>query len=383
MAAGTRLCHPQACPQPVVLDGPRLSRLRCRSPHGAVTGTPWRAARPPGPAVPHGPPGPPRLVASPPRHRIPVLTAPRGPSATGHSERRPRRSVPALVLVGSPGKDSASPRPPLCAPRNSPASAPTQLPAASSPLPTADPGGGKGGQAALIPPSPRSTGTGAMPAAASPTASRTPARGRRWPRRGAEPGAAPWRPAVAHGAVPNADPTGMSPPCRLAQHGTSRTGIPFPSPTWPQERSIICPSSPQPRVPGDTHGTATEPKPPGHHHAHRGGHAAQPMGIQRPTPTLPGMRRLRQDPHTHRPPPAAAHGDTAGTAGARRARSAAEAAGRGQRSPDLLLLPHHLLSFSLATARSPRPPMAPPSHATSPGDTRHPGPAAPTAPART
>lgn len=66
------------------------------------------------------------------------------------------------------------------------------------------------------------------------------------------------------------------------------------------------------------------------------------------------------------------------TAGQSEARSATEAAGRGQSSPDLLLLPHHLLSFSLTPAGPPASPMAPSSHSSE--DIRHPGIMAPTAP---
>lgn len=189
----------------------------------------------------------------------------------------------------------------------------------------------------------------------------------------------------------------MSPSCRLARHSPSGTGIPFPSPPWPrcQSEAEHPPAhphgGPQPRVPGDTSGRGTGAKLPGRCRAHRAPAspatlpsllAARAGSVWHPPCLAPGA--WQQDPVLTAPSGCCpwGPGTRRGQPGHSGARSAAEAAGRGQRSPDLLLLPHHLLSFSLATARSPRPPTAPPSHATGARGTGCPRPTAPTAPAR-
>lgn len=77
----------QACPQLVPLASPRVSRLRCLSPCSTQSREPLGGQPDPlGPAMPHGPGGPPRLVESPPQCGVPVLTAPWGLStASWHS----------------------------------------------------------------------------------------------------------------------------------------------------------------------------------------------------------------------------------------------------------------------------------------------------------
>lgn len=74
-------------------------------------------------------------------------------------------------------------------------------------------------------------------------------------------------------------------------------------------------------------------------------------------PPFPGPSAWQQDPLTHYPLQLlpVGPGDMTG-AGQSGAHSATKAAGRGQSSPDLLLLPHHLLSFSLTL---PGPPACP------------------------
>lgn len=137
---------------------PRVSRLWCRSPCSTQSREPLgEQPDPRGPAVAHGrPPGP---VASPPQHGVPVLGAPQGLSTASRHRMSPiLHPGTAAVLVPASrvtqqgqGQPAAPPSTPLEIAQLPP---PRQLPAASSPLPTADPGGGTGGQAALIPPEP-------------------------------------------------------------------------------------------------------------------------------------------------------------------------------------------------------------------------------------
>lgn len=138
------LCQPlawdrQAHLQLGLLAGPRVSWLWSCWPCSTVTGTPWRAARPPGSHCAARPQeAPPAGGTSYSICRVHVLTAPRGlsiASGTGWVPVLHPGTRVLLVLVGSPGKDSASPQPPLHILQNSPASAPTaaaccQLPAA-------------------------------------------------------------------------------------------------------------------------------------------------------------------------------------------------------------------------------------------------------------
>lgn len=72
-------------------------------------------------------------------------------------------------------------------------------------------------------------------------------------------------------------------------------------------------------------------------------------------PPCLGPSAWQQDPLTHYSLQLLPMGpeDTTEIDGQSGARSATEAAGRGQSSPDLLLLPHHLLSFSLTLAGPP------------------------------
>lgn len=111
-------------------------------------------------------------------------------------------------------------------------------------------------------------------------------------------------------------------------------------------------------------------------------HTLHPAGVQCRHawhPPCLGPRAWQQDPLTHYP----LHllptgpGDRTETAGQSGAHSASKAAGRGQSSPDLLLLPHHLLSFSLTLAG---PPACPWLHQAMPLALGHPGTTAPTAP---
>lgn len=78
------------------------------------------------------------------------------------------------------------------------------------------------------------------------------------------------------------------------------------------------------------------------------------VGSAQHSPCL-GPSAWQQDPLTHYSLQLLPMGpeDTTEIDGQSGARSATEAAGRGQSSPDLLLLPHHLLSFSLTLAGPP------------------------------
>lgn len=334
-----------------------------------------------------------RLVTSPPPTWDPVFTAPWEPSDASTTELVQdglQCSIPALVPVGSPGKDSASPQPPLKPPEIAQLPPPRQLPASSSPLPTDDPGGGREGAGSPNPPRAHLALPARLSLAQPPQPTQHQQRDPRPgpPTSGGTTGGLRWSRAGAagHGSRPPhvglsprcpqpcSNPAGMPPPSQLAPKQPQRDGNPLPLPisaptaehlpAHPHHSPQRCWGEPGTGTAGD--GTAAE----------RPRHRRVPrlIGTQRgqhPAPAPPGTQRPAAGP----PVLTAASsrcpwglGTRRGQPGQSGARSTAEPAGRGQRSPDLLLLPHHLLSFSLTTARSPRPPTAPPSHASgSPG----------------
>lgn len=147
----------QACPQLVPLASPRVSRLRCLSPCSAQSREPLGGQPDPlGPATPHGPGGPPQAggISSPMWGPCPHSTL--GTEHCQLAQDGPRCSILALGQCwsqwGHPARTVPAHSPPSTPPEIARLPPPRQLPAASSPLPTADPGGGKGGAGSSNPP---------------------------------------------------------------------------------------------------------------------------------------------------------------------------------------------------------------------------------------
>lgn len=268
------------------------------------------------------------------------------------------RTVPAHSPPSTPSKIAQLPPP-------------RQLPAASSLLPTADPGEGRGAgnsNPPPAPPSPHSTDSEAMPATVTPTHTVQLMRPRPALHQGEGNGPmAPqrsrhgqplWSPSLVHGAVPKAHmmSTSHQLPC-ATQAGHKSL---FPSLPWPCSGAscppllwlqVLCPDG----CPWEGNQSKIAGVPLYPTNVRQYSHTLHSAGVQCRqclAPTCPEPSAWRQDPLTNYPLQLLpmGPGDMTETAGQSGACSATKAAGRGQSLPDLLLLPHHLLSFSLTLA---------------------------------